>query len=187
METLPHNNVFYVAGVSQHRVTRRAGCPVPGSPKRASARGAPLVSGGTRPGAARTTRCAERVGLEPVPAYDGVFVAVEFGKTADDYARHRAGFPESLFDRLATFGIGLTGQEVVDVGAGTGTVARHFARRGCRVVGIDPAPQMTDEARLVDAAVGVHVEYRPGTGEATGLPSECYDIVSASQCWHLIQ
>ncbi|HTW06785.1 MAG TPA: methyltransferase domain-containing protein [Acidimicrobiales bacterium] len=71
-------------------------------------------------------------------------MAIEFGKTAEDYARHRAGFPESLFDRLVTFGIGRSGQEVVDVGTGTGTVARNFALRGCRVVGIDPSPEMTD-------------------------------------------
>ena len=26
---------------------------------------------------------------------------VDFGRTASDYARHRAGFPEALFERLA--------------------------------------------------------------------------------------
>ena len=111
-------------------------------------------------------------------------MAVEFGKTADDYARHRVGFPESLFDRLATFGIGQMVQEVVDVGTGTGTVARHFAQRGCRVVGIDPSPEMTDQARFLDAAVSVHVGYRLGTAEATGLGGGGYDVFSAGQCWH---
>jgi SAM-dependent methyltransferase len=111
-------------------------------------------------------------------------VTVEFGKTAADYARYRAGFPKSLFDRLATFGIGRTGQGVVDVGTGTGTVARNFAVRGCRVVGIDPSPEMTDQARRLDAEAGVHVDYRAGTAEATGLPSGSYDVFSAGQCWH---
>jgi hypothetical protein len=57
----------------------------------------------------------------------------DFGATAQDYVRHRAGFPDSLFDRLSGFGIGKPGQPVVDLGTGTGTVARGFARRGCRV------------------------------------------------------
>ena len=111
-------------------------------------------------------------------------MSVEFGRTAGDYARHRAGFPESLFDRLDTFGIGRSGQDVVDVGTGTGTVARNFALRGCRVVGIDPSPEMTDQARRLDAVAGVQVDYRVGTAEATGLPGGAYDVYSAGQCWH---
>ena len=39
----------------------------------------------------------------------------DFGLTAQDYARHRAGFPDSLFDRLSAFGIGKRGQSVVDL------------------------------------------------------------------------
>lgn len=39
----------------------------------------------------------------------------DFGATAQDYARHRAGFPDSLFDRLSAFGLGKRGQSVVDL------------------------------------------------------------------------
>lgn len=66
----------------------------------------------------------------------------DFGLTSKDYARHRAGFPDSLFERLATFGVGIKGQSVVDLGTGTGSLARGFARRDCRVIGIDPAEEM---------------------------------------------
>ena len=38
--------------------------------------------------------------------------AVDFGKTAGDYARHRAGFPPVLFERLAALGVGLQHREV---------------------------------------------------------------------------
>jgi len=71
----------------------------------------------------------------------------DFGATSKDYARHRAGFPDSLFERLATFGIGLPGQRIVDLGTGTGTLARGFARRGCRVIGIDISEAMLQAAR----------------------------------------
>ena len=62
-----------------------------------------------------------------------------FGATAQDYARYRAGFPDSLFDRLVKYGIGLAGQNILDLGTGTGSLARGFARRGCKVIGLDPA------------------------------------------------
>ncbi len=81
-----------------------------------------------------------------------------FGQTSEDYAQHRAGFPDSLFDRLATYGVGNRNQLVVDIGTGTGSLARGFASRGCNVIGIDPAEKMLNEARELDRNAGIQVE-----------------------------
>lgn len=109
---------------------------------------------------------------------------VDFGRTAPDYAEHRAGFPPELLDRLASFGIGTPGQRVVDVGTGTGTLARLFSQRGCRVVGVDPAASLLDQARRLDAAAGVTVDHRIATAEGTGLEDGAVDVYTAGQCWH---
>jgi SAM-dependent methyltransferase len=111
-------------------------------------------------------------------------MTVDFGLTAGDYAQYRAGFPDSLFDQLAIRGIGLAGQRVVDLGTGTGTLARGFALRGCAVIGIDPSAAMLDAARRLDHAANVAVEYRIGKAEETGLPDHSADVVTAGQCWH---
>jgi SAM-dependent methyltransferase len=108
----------------------------------------------------------------------------DFGATAGDYALHRSGFPDSLFTRLAAFGVGQRGQVLVDLGTGTGTLARGFARRGCSVVGIDPSESMLEQARLLDAAESLETEYRSARAESTGLPDRLADVVSAGQCWH---
>ena len=108
----------------------------------------------------------------------------DFGATARDYARHRAGFPDSLFKRLAAYGIGEPGQVVVDLGTGTGSLARGFALRGCRVIGIDPAKAMLEAASELDAAAGVRIDYRMGRAEETGLQNASVDVVTAGQCWH---
>lgn len=108
----------------------------------------------------------------------------DFGRTAADYAQHRAGFPGSFFERLSAFGVGGGEQRVVDLGTGTGTLARGFARRGCHVVGIDPSPAMLEQARLLGESERVAVVYRVASAEATGLPDEYADVVSAGQCWH---
>jgi hypothetical protein len=47
-------------------------------------------------------------------------VRIDFGRTAADYGRYRAGFPEALFDRLSRWGIGRPLQRVLDLGTGTG-------------------------------------------------------------------
>ncbi|KYC35115.1 methyltransferase [Scytonema hofmannii PCC 7110] len=109
---------------------------------------------------------------------------IDFGATASDYAKHRAGFPSSLFNRLSEYGIGLPGQKVVDIGTGTGTLARSFAMRGCHVIGIDPSTSLLEQAKQLDLANNINVDYRLATAENTGLEESSADVVTAGQCWH---
>lgn len=109
---------------------------------------------------------------------------VDFGKTAQDYGRHRAGFPDPLFERLARFGIGIPGQRILDLGTGTGSLGRGFARRGCRVTGLDISSEIEAEAARLDAAAGVEIEYLVAPAENTGLGDETFEVVCAGQCWH---
>lgn len=111
-------------------------------------------------------------------------LAPDFGRTAADYATHRAGFPDSFFERLAARGIGLAGARVVDLGTGTGTLARGFAARGCGVIGIDVSAPLLEQARALGAADGLEVEYRLARAEQTGLADASAELVIAGQCWH---
>ncbi len=109
---------------------------------------------------------------------------VDFGRTADDFARHRAGFPPSLFERLRGHGLGIPGQRVLDLGTGTGSLARGFARAGALVTGLDIAPLLLEQARALDHAEDLHIDYRVARAEATGFGESQFDLVSAGQCWH---
>lgn len=111
-------------------------------------------------------------------------MSVDFGRTSQDYGRYRAGFPAALFDRLQNFGIGMSGQRVLDLGTGTGTLARGFARLGCDVTGLDTAAPQLEEAKRLDAEAGVNVSYTVAAAEETGLPDAAFDVVTAGQCWH---
>jgi SAM-dependent methyltransferase len=109
---------------------------------------------------------------------------VDFGKTSGDYARHRAGFPPRFFERLGALGVGLPGQRVVDLGAGTGALARAFAARGCSVTAVDVAAEQLAALRALDAGSANPVETRVGRAEDTGLATGTADVVSAAACWH---
>ncbi len=111
-------------------------------------------------------------------------MTVDFGPTAADYARYRVGFPPEFFDRLTALGVGLPGQRIVDLGTGTGVLARELAAAGCVVTGVDVAPELLDQARELDAAAGVDVTYRVAPAETTGLPGGEWDVVTAAHCWH---
>ena len=108
---------------------------------------------------------------------------VDFGKTAEDYCRHRVGFPPALFERLIGFGVGERGQKVLHLGTGTGALARGFAKRGCEVVGLDPSRALIEEAKRLDAAEEVRVDYVEATAERTKLDESHFDVVSVGQAW----
>ncbi|GAA5165358.1 class I SAM-dependent methyltransferase [Viridibacterium curvum] len=110
--------------------------------------------------------------------------SVDFGRAALDYRRHRAGFPDALFTRLAVHGIGVAGQRLLDLGTGTGSLARGFALRGCRVTGLDPSENLMAQARELDAEALVSIDYVTARAEDTGLPAQMFDVVAAGQCWH---
>lgn len=105
---------------------------------------------------------------------------MDFGRTAADYGRFRVGFPEGFFARLVEWGIGIAGQRVVDLGTGTGVLAREFAAAGCSVTGVDVARELLDDA----ATHGPEVVYRLASADDTGLPGDAWDVVTAAQCWH---
>jgi SAM-dependent methyltransferase len=112
---------------------------------------------------------------------------VNWDSTAGDYASFRAGFPAEFYDRLAGYGI-VSGKEApkraLDLGTGTGTLARGLAERGWRVTGLDISADMVAAARHLDAAAGVGVDYVVARSESTGLPPSVFDLVCAGTCWH---
>jgi ubiquinone/menaquinone biosynthesis C-methylase UbiE len=67
------------------------------------------------------------------------------------------------------------GDAVVDVGCGPGVAARHAAREGASVIGVDPAPVMLAVARLIVRRSGVRLV--KGTAEALPLDDDAATVV----------
>jgi ubiquinone/menaquinone biosynthesis C-methylase UbiE len=113
------------------------------------------------------------------------FMKIDFGKTAADYGRHRAGFPDEFFERLFAAGFLKPTCSVLDIGTGTGTVARGLAQRGCNATGLDPSAPLLAEARRIDAEAGItSIQYVEGRAEALPFADSTFDVVTAGQSWH---
>jgi trans-aconitate methyltransferase len=77
------------------------------------------------------------------------------GEVADFYHRYRRGYPAAVIDSLVD-AFGLTKDDiVVDLGCGTGQLARPIAERVRAVVGVDPEPDMLARARSVPSVGNV--------------------------------
>jgi SAM-dependent methyltransferase len=109
---------------------------------------------------------------------------VDFGKSVDDYAAHRKGFPPSMMTRLADLHVGLGGQSVLDLGTGTGLLALEMARRGCNVVGLDPSEKLLAKAREAAESEGLCARFMNGVAEDTGLANHSIDVITAATAWH---
>ena len=107
-----------------------------------------------------------------------------FGQAAEDYVKNRQGFPPETLRALAKSGVGLPGQRVLDVGCGTGTLARQFAAQGCVVTGLDVDERMLAAAAQLAQEEELSIDWVNASAEDTGLDEGSFAAVTAGQCWH---
>jgi SAM-dependent methyltransferase len=104
-------------------------------------------------------------------------MAESFGTDPDRYDRARPRYPDAL---VAAVVAAAPGRDVLDVGCGTGIVARPVAAAGCRVLGVDVDERMAAFARRS----GVDVEV--AAFEAWDPAGRTFDAVVAGQTWHWV-
>ncbi len=86
-------------------------------------------------------------------------------------------YPEALVHRIATTA---PGPDLLDVGTGTGIVARQFQAAGCRVLGVEVDARMAELARRsgVETEVAAFEEWEPA--------GRAFDAVVSAQAWHWV-
>lgn len=108
---------------------------------------------------------------------------IDWGKTSDDYGRFRPGPPDSFYDRLKALDVGLAGQAILDLGTGTGVLARRFAGQGSKVWGIDISPGQIAMAQHLAQKEQLTIDFRVSGAEKTPFDDAMFDAITANQCW----
>ncbi|MEM7611089.1 MAG: class I SAM-dependent methyltransferase [Pseudomonadota bacterium] len=100
-----------------------------------------------------------------------------FSGHAEDYARYRPGYPERLFEWLAS--VSPARDAVWDCATGNGQAALQLARVFSRVTATDASREQIEAATACD-----NVEYAVAPAENSGLAPSSMDAINVAQALH---
>lgn len=107
----------------------------------------------------------------------------DWGRASSDYAQYRAGYPESFYEVLAALDIGKPRQRILDLGTGTGVLARAFAKKEALVTGVDISASQIAEAQALAAQEGLAISFHVCAAEEIAFPDRAFEVISAGQSW----
>lgn len=106
-----------------------------------------------------------------------------FTDRVENYVKARPGYPPEIVSLLERR-CGLTKTStLVDVGCGTGLLAKMFCEFGCRVIGVEPNAAMRDAGQRYLAPYR-NFEMLVGQAESIPLPAASVDFITAGQAFH---
>ena len=107
---------------------------------------------------------------------------IQYGKIAENYARLRGSDSDVVEKLILGGGISST-SKILDIGCGTGNYIAALQRRvGCLCWGVDPSPEMIQQAK----AQNERVIFSVGFGEDLGFKDEFFDFAFSVDVIHHI-
>ena len=70
----------------------------------------------------------------------------------------------------------VSGKDIVELGCGTAYFSAWLAKRGARVVGVDPTPAQLATARRMMEETGIRFDLVEAPGESVPLPDSSFDL-----------
>ncbi len=114
---------------------------------------------------------------------DVIALDKSFDRIAHQYDRARPTYPDSIFDRMIGFAGIDSSARVLEVGTGTGKATVPLARRGFRILGLEPGSSLAEiaRARLADYS---NAEVQTVSFEDWQPPSGVFALAFAAQAFH---
>ncbi len=100
-----------------------------------------------------------------------------FAGRAEDYYKCRPSYPEEAIDWLKSK---VFGEDVLDIGAGTGIFTQKLLSHFKNVSAVEPNSDM----RRIFNAFFPEVYCSDGTGEDTKFPGKSFDLITVAQAFH---
>lgn len=106
----------------------------------------------------------------------------DFGKTSKNYGKYRDIYPDELFDKLYSIGVGTEGSNWLDLGTGTGVIPRGMAKYGANITAVDISENQIREALKLSDGMS-NIKYEVIGAEDLNYPKHSFDAITACQCF----
>lgn len=109
--------------------------------------------------------------------------AFDWGKVSDAYAKYRDIYPDIFYRKIAERGLCIKGQNVLDLGTGTGVLPRNMYKYGAKWSGIDISPEQIEQAKRLAKENDMDISFQTVSAEEMHFPDETFDVLTACQCF----
>lgn len=107
--------------------------------------------------------------------------AFDWGKTSSDYAKFRDIYPQEFYDKIISRNLCIKGQNVLDLGTGTGVIPRNMIRFGAKWTGTNISEKQIEQAQILSR--GMDINYYVTSAENLDFPDHSFDVITACQCF----
>lgn len=101
----------------------------------------------------------------------------DWGRTSAEYAKYRDIYPKIFYDKIVKRNLCVSGQNVLDIGTGTGVIPRNMYQYGAKWIGIDISENQINEARRLSE--NKNIEYLVTSAESIDFPDNSFDVIVA--------
>ena len=109
--------------------------------------------------------------------------AFDWGLTSHDYAKYRDIYPKEFYEKIICRNLCTQGQNVLDLGTGTGVLPRNLYRFGANWTGTDISENQIIEAQRLAKAENMDINFKACSAEKLDFPSNSFDVITACQCF----
>lgn len=107
--------------------------------------------------------------------------AFDWSKVSADYAKYRDIYPQEFYDKIINRKLCVNGQNILDMGTGTGVLPRNLYRYGAKWTGTDISDGQIEQAKLLSK--GMDIDYYAQSAEDVNFPDDSFDVITACQCF----
>ena len=107
----------------------------------------------------------------------------DWGRTSADYAKYRDIYPPIFYEKIAARGLGVKGQNCLDLGTGTGVIPRNMYKFGAKWTGTDISENQIEMARVLSEKAGMDIHYETVPTEKVPYADGAFDLITACQCF----